>query len=167
MGGTWFSAYSLGGCCSGCCWFPLCARREVARMSSGLSCSLFGSPAAWSALRSGIGDPGRPACCAALSGLPKLGFVRRSCARFSALEVENKARNAKPHSTTAVVLTTSVDLNPFGPVSFFLDSPPDLLHDSTGSFRRLCRLCFHWSSILLCAAMSAHSRGQRGIVLLA
>ena len=51
-------------------------------------------------------DPGGPACCVvALSGLPKLGFVRRSCARFSELEVENKARNAKPHNTTAVART--------------------------------------------------------------
>src|ERR1019366_8768342 len=50
---------------------------------------------------------------------------------------ENQERLAPVH----VVLATSVNLNPLGPVSFFLDSPPDLLHDSTGGVS---------SSVLLC-----------------
>src|ERR1022692_87644 len=79
---------------------------------------------------------------------------------------DGRSKNQERLAPVHVVLTTSVDLNPLGPVPFFLDSPPDLLHDSTGSFRRLCRFCFHWRRFLLCTAMSAHARGPGGIVLL-
>src|ERR1017187_10534388 len=78
---------------------------------------------------------------------------------------DGRSKNQERLAPVHVVLTTSVDLNPLGPVPFFLESPPDLLHDSTGSFRCLGRSCFHWRRFLLCTAMSAHARGPGGIVL--
>ena len=55
--------------------------------------------------RSGTVEPAAPACWTEVSGLPKFGFVLLSCARFSAPEVENKARNTNPINTTAVAST--------------------------------------------------------------
>ena len=50
-------------------------------------------------------EPAAPACWTEVSGLPKFGFVLLACARFSAPEVENKARNTNPINTTAVAST--------------------------------------------------------------
>ncbi len=118
-------------------------------------------------------DPGRPACCAALSGLPRLGFVRLSWTRFSAPEVENSARNAKAAQNDGrtedekrlapvhVVLATSVDLNPFGPISLLLDSPPDLLDDSASSGWGFRSGGLRWLRFLCGAARLADPRRQR------